>query len=151
MRLFLLCLLLISTVSLAQPQNLASAIGYWKTIDDATGEVKSIVKITQTNDNGLTARIVKLFKDPSRRCTACEGDKKDQPILGMEVMKGLQPSKDVAQAWDSGSILDPKNGKTYHCQIHLADGGRHLNVRGFIGLPLFGRTQTWVRVKDVAF
>lgn len=124
-----------------------SPVGLWKTIDDVSGETKSIVQIRSQNSNELSGSVVKLFKNPNKRCDACEGEKHNQPILGMEVITSLQPSKENKLEWVNGTILDPKNGKTYHCNIRLTDNGHKLIVRGFIGLPLFGRSQTWERVE----
>jgi uncharacterized protein (DUF2147 family) len=80
--------------------------------------------------------------DPAPRCVKCEGDRKDQPIVGMKILWGM---KKDGSGWSGGRILDPNNGKTYKCNLSLADGGKKLEVRGFIGMPLLGRTQTWVR------
>lgn len=124
-----------------------SPVGLWKTIDDVSGQAKSIVQISSQRSNELSGSVVRLFKNPEKRCDACEGEKYNQPVLGMEVITNLQPSKEDNLEWVDGTILDPKNGKTYHCNIRLTDNGHKLIVRGFIGLPLFGRSQTWERVE----
>jgi len=124
-----------------------SPVGLWKTIDDKTGEEKSIVKIW-INGEKLFGRIDKLFskpgEDPKRVCDKCKGDKKDQQIDGMEILWDLEKKDDL---WTDGYILDPKNGKEYHCKIQLTEAGTKLLVRGYIGFSFIGRTQTWTRVK----
>ncbi len=67
---------------------------------------------------------------------------KDQPVLGMEILKGLHKGDD---GWDGGTILDPNNGKTYRSQLRVVDGGNKIEVRGYIGIPLLGRSQSWLR------
>jgi uncharacterized protein (DUF2147 family) len=120
-----------------------SPVGLWKTVDDVTGKARSIVAIW--DDKGkLGGRIQKLINpiknDP--RCDECSGALKGKPMLGMQILWGLQKDRD---GWSGGSILDPESGKTYKCLLSLEDGGRKLKVRGFIGLALLGRTQYWFR------
>jgi len=125
-------------------------VGTWKTIDDTTHQPKSIVEITEHNGE-LQARIVKLLnrtpEDIARdgtipKCTKCDGERKDQPIEGMNIMWGVSKDDDV---WDGGKILDPKNGKIYKVKLSLKDGGQKLDVHGYIGFALLGRSQTWER------
>ena len=125
-------------------------VGTWKTIDDESGQAKSIVEITDNNGE-LQAHIVKLLnrspEDIARdgeqpRCTQCGGARKDQPIEGMTIMWGVSKDGDV---WDGGRILDPKNGKIYKVKLSLEDGGRKLDVHGYIGFSLLGRSQVWER------
>lgn len=128
--------------------NQDSPVGYWKTIDDVTGKPKSILHITQTSDGSLQGQIVKIWpkpgKDENEVCEACEGEKHNQRIVGMVIMTGLKQSD---SEWNGGDILDPNNGKTYHCIITVVDHGQKLHVRGYIGIPVLGRTQTWIRVQ----
>ena len=128
----------------AWAQN-ASPAGVWKTIDDETGKPKSLVRITEEN-GVLTGKIEKLFRpadqDQNPKCTACEGARKDQPIIGMTILSGL---KKDGNEYTGGEILDPSKGKTYKSKAALKDNGRKLEVRGYIGAPMFGRSQTWVR------
>jgi uncharacterized protein (DUF2147 family) len=125
----------------------ASPVGLWKTIDDETGEVKSLVRISK-EDGSLVGTIAKLFpkpgKDPNPVCDKCDGEKKDQPLLGMGILWGLTKQ---GEEWSGGLILDPKNGKTYKCTIKLEGAGGTLAVRGYIGFSLLGRSQTWVRME----
>lgn len=124
-----------------------SPIGYWKTIDDITGKPKSIVQISRSSDQMLTAKVIKIFPANSihqnKICTACSGDKHNKPIVGMVIMSGL---KSAEKQWTNGHILDPENGKTYKCTVRLTEQGKKLNVHGYVGFPLFGRSQTWERV-----
>jgi uncharacterized protein (DUF2147 family) len=120
-------------------------VGVWKTVDDETGQAKSHVRISD-NAGVLSGRVDKLL-DPSRqdsKCDKCSGALKDQPVLGMTILEGVRRNADEAY-WDGGTILDPNNGKTYKVRLTPKDGGKALEVRGFIG-PFY-RNQQWVRVE----
>lgn len=125
-----------------------SVTGKWKTIDDETGKPKSIVEIYQEGDT-LKGRIADLIdpSEPNPLCKECPGDKKDKPIRGLEIMWGLK-EKEPGEEWGDGEILDPKKGKTYRCRLRLKDNGGKLEVRGFIGFALIGRSQTWLRAES---
>jgi uncharacterized protein (DUF2147 family) len=131
--------------ALAQGASTKSPIGRWRTVDDATGKVKSVVTIWEEAGK-LYGRIQKLVdpdpKDPNPRCTPCTGEQKGRPVVGLRILWDLQ--KD-GNAWSGGTILDPESGKMYKCLLSLEDGGAKLKVRGFIGLSLLGRTQYWLR------
>jgi len=129
-------------ISISFSINGQSAVGTWKTIDDEDGKVKSHVEIFEQSGK-LYGKIIKLINPESTICTECKGNKKNQPIEGMEIMWALE--KDSNTKWEGGKILDPKSGKVYKCKIELEDAST-LNVRGFIGFSLLGRTQTWYRV-----
>lgn len=122
-----------------------SIVGKWKTIDDETNEPKSIVEIFE-KDGKYFGKIVQLLKEREdgreSRCYDCpEGDpRKDQPTLGMEILKDLEKTGDE---YGSGTILDPQKGKIYTCKLWVEDG--NLMVRGYIAF--FFRTQTWYRVE----
>ena len=123
----------------------ASPVGLWKTIDDETKTEKSLVRITE-NGGVLNGKIEKLL-DPSKqdsKCDKCEGVRKDQPINGMTIVEGVKKHTDEPY-WDGGTILDPNNGKTYKVRLTPKDGGKALEVRGFIG-PFY-RNQQWIRVE----
>ena len=128
----------------AWAQN-ASPAGTWKTIDDETGKPKSLVRITEEN-GVLTGKIEKLYRAPSEEqnplCGKCSDARKDQPIIGMTILSGL---KKDGNEYTGGEILDPSKGKTYKSKATLKDNGSKLEVRGYIGAPMFGRSQTWVR------
>ena len=122
-----------------------SPVGTWQTIDDHTGQPKALVQITQDSSGALDGRVIKGLgpnDQPDRRCTACTDARKDQLILGMTIINDM---KKVDDGWDDGQILDPENGKIYKCKMHLEDGGQKLVVRGYIGVALLGRSQTWIR------
>ena len=122
-----------------------SAVGRWKTIDDDTGKPKSIVEITQAANGSVSGRIVELINPskPNPSCDKCSDDRKDKPILGMEIIRGARKAEG-RDVWEGGRILDPEKGSTYSLRLTPIDGGSKLEVRGSIG-P-FGRTQTWQRV-----
>ncbi|SHG18864.1 Uncharacterized conserved protein, DUF2147 family [Flavobacterium micromati] len=133
--------LLISMTFIGQNQTV---LGKWKTIDDETGKAKSIVEIYERSGKvyGKIIDILDVNKKKSL-CTNCTGDDKNKPVLGLVIIKGLK--KDGAE-YNSGKILDPITGKEYKCFLAL-EGNEKLKVRGYIGISLFGRTQTWQRVK----
>ncbi|TVR39047.1 MAG: DUF2147 domain-containing protein [Cryomorphaceae bacterium] len=116
--------------------------GHWKTYDDKSGYARSIVEITK-RDGKAYGVIQEVFLQPDEPenplCIECEDHRKDQPILGMEVITGLEKNGDT---WEGGEILDPESGRTYRCKIWLEDG--KLKVRGY--LAFLYRTQTWIRV-----
>jgi uncharacterized protein (DUF2147 family) len=122
----------------------ASPVGLWKTIDDHTGKPEALIRITENNGE-LRGKIEKLFLDigeKNPKCDKCEGAQKDQPIIGMTILSGM---KQEGTEYGDGQILDPANGKMYKSRMSLADNGKKLNVRGYIGMPMLGRTQTWLR------
>jgi uncharacterized protein (DUF2147 family) len=118
-----------------------SPVGLWKTIDDETKQVKSLVRISESG-GAFVGKIEKLTT-PGREsavCAACEGDLKDKPVTGMTIINGMKKADD---GYEGGTIFDPNNGKTYKSKMKLMDGGKKLEVRGYIG-P-FSRAQVWVR------
>jgi len=133
---------LVHTAALAQ----ATPVGLWKSIDDETKKEKSLVRIT---DGGgvLTGKIEKLL-DPAKQndvCDKCTDDRKDKPILGMTIIRNAKASGDDVAVWTGGDIVDPNNGKVYRLRLKPLDGGKALEVRGYIG-PFY-RNQTWIRVE----
>ena len=127
------------------PSHDPSPVGLWKIIDDITGKPKALIRITESRGE-LQGQIEKLYLapglDPNPRCDKCSGDKKDQPVLGMVFMSGLKKN---GNEYTDGQILDPDDGKVYRSKLTVVDGGRKLNVRGYIGVPMFGRSQIWIR------
>jgi uncharacterized protein (DUF2147 family) len=140
MRLLAASLFLIAATAV-HAQN--TPAGLWKTIDDKTGQDKSLVRISDTG-GVLTGRIEKLLhpSSPNPLCDKCRDDRHGKPMVGLSIIDGLRPDGEV---WDGGRILDPQNGKIYTVRLKLIDGGKGLEVRGYIG-PFF-RTQTWSRVE----
>ena len=127
----------------------ATPAGLWKTIDDETKKEKSLIRITESG-GVFTGKLEKLL-DPATRpdavCEKCTDDRKDKPVLGMTLVKGVRQSESDRERWDGGEILDPNNGKVYMVRLTPGEGGKTLGVRGYIGAPLLGRTQTWFRVE----
>jgi uncharacterized protein (DUF2147 family) len=126
----------------------ATPVGLWKTIDDETKAEKSYVRVVEAG-GVFTAKVEKVL-DPAKvdaKCDKCSDDRKDQLIQGMIIVKGVKANADDKGLWDGGEILDPNNGKTYKVRMKPVDGGQKLEVRGYIGAPLLGRTQTWVRIE----
>lgn len=121
--------------------------GLWKTIDDSSKAEKSLVRITETN-GVFTGRIEKLLAadaKPDAVCEECTGERKGKPIVGMTIISGIKKNAEHGELWDGGTILDPNNGKTYKLRLKPSDDGKKLEVRGYIGAPMFGRSQTWLK------
>jgi uncharacterized protein (DUF2147 family) len=142
-RLFaLLALSLVSLCTHAQD----SPLGRWRSIDDATGKPKAVIEIYDAGSGKLSAKIVELLdtsEGPNPLCDECSGARKNKPILGMVIAWGL---KREGRHWTGGRILDPENGKEYSVKMTPIDAGKKLEVRGFVGLALLGRTQVWHRI-----
>ena len=119
-----------------------SVIGKWKTIDDHTGEAKSIVEISEKNGK-IYGKVLKILTDKKdAKCDKCPGADKGKPIEGLTIIKGL---KKDGSSYSGGTIMDPGTGKEYKCAIKL-NGSDKLDVRGYIGIQALGRTQIWIRV-----
>ena len=122
-----------------------SPAGLWKTIDDRSGEAKGLIRIREINGK-FEGKIDKIFPkpgdDPAPRCEKCLGPQSNQPVLGLTFLWGFTKQGDEYQG---GEILDPESGKIYQAKMKLIDAGKRLEVRGFIGFSLFGRSQTWLR------
>ena len=148
MRTKLLALLLLALPLSAISQNVAAQntpVGTWTTIDDKTQKPKSVVEIYQAKDGSLAGRVTEILQSdrgPNPVCDKCSGDRKDKPVKGMVILWGIRQKGDT---WEGGQILDPKNGKTYSVKVTPVEGGKKLDVRGFMGFSMLGRTQTWVR------
>ncbi|MDM0011133.1 DUF2147 domain-containing protein [Variovorax sp. J22P168] len=129
-----------ATAAMAQ----MTPVGTWRSVDDKTNESKAEIRIVESG-GALVGRIEKtLRKDakPDAVCEECSDERKGKPIAGLEIIRGGKKTegKDV---WEGGRILDPENGKEYRASFTPIDGGKKLEVRGYLG-P-FWRTQTWVR------
>jgi len=141
-------LVLAGTAFAAAAQSTSPA-GAWKTIDDATKKEKSVVRIV---DNGgvYSGRIEKLLEStmaPDAVCKECTDDRKDKPVVGLLIVRNMKQSADDKSVFEGGDILDPANGKVYKAKMKLIDNGSKLEVRGFVGISLLGRTQTWIRAE----
>jgi uncharacterized protein (DUF2147 family) len=122
-----------------------TVFGNWKTIDDVTGEPKSIVQVYEENGK-VYGKIIEIFNPENRNktCTECTGKLKDKPLIGMVFLYNL---KKDGKEYNDGNIVDPKTGKEYSCYIELQDNNT-LKVRGYVGISIAGRTQYWKRVKQ---
>ena len=135
-------LLLVGSSASAQ----MSPVGLWRNIDDKTGEAKAEIRITEAGGavNGRIEKILRKNAKPDEKCVECRDERKDQPMLGLEIIRGAKKA-DGKDLWEDGKILDPENGREYRLRLTPVEGGSKLDVRGSFG-P-FGRTQTWVRVQ----
>ena len=141
-----LVLILMTVASGAWAQ--ATPVGLWKTIDDKTKTERALVRISETSGvfTGRIEKVVAADAVPGAKCEKCDGDRKDQPMLGLEILRAVKKS-DTENLWDGGTILDAAEGKVYKVRLQPADGGKKLEVRGYVGMPMLGRTQTWIRVE----
>lgn len=133
-------ILLVLTVSI----NAQSILGKWNSMNEDTGKIDSVVEVYE-KEGKVYAKIIEVT-DPNRKnavCDLCEGENKNKPILGMNILTGLEKDGDE---WSGGTILDPRNGKVYKCYIKLANKNK-LKIRGYIGVSLFGKTAYWQRAK----
>lgn len=121
-----------------------SPIGLWQTVNEESGDAEAIVEIWEQNDE-LRGKIVELLnpQEPNPLCTECKDEKQDQPIIGLTIIWGLSGNGD---SWEDGYILDPNNGVTYNSNLKINERGE-LEVRGFVGFAVLGRTQVWYRVE----
>jgi uncharacterized protein (DUF2147 family) len=124
---------------------LPTPAGLWKTIDDNSGKHRGLVRIREVNGR-FEGKVEKAFPQPGEdsapKCDKCDGARRNQPVLGMTILWGFGKQGDE---YRDGEILDPENGKVYRAKMKLIENGKKLEVRGFIGFSLFGRTQTWLR------
>jgi uncharacterized protein (DUF2147 family) len=122
-----------------------SPVGQWHTLDEKTGELKSMVVIFE-HQGAIKGRVEKVLRkgaDPAAKCDKCSDDRKNQPVVGLEIIRGAKKASGK-NVWEDGEILDPENGRTYALRLTPIENGAKLEVRGSFG-PI-GRTQTWVRV-----
>jgi len=129
-----------------------SPVGKWKQVDDVSGKQKSVIEITDNGGElqGKVLQVMNLSPDEIAKgglhptCKLCEGKLKDQPVEGMTIMYGVKKDDDI---WDGGKIVDPKTGKVYKVKLTLTDSGQKLDVHGYIGFSLLGRSQVWERLE----
>ncbi|MCW5652908.1 DUF2147 domain-containing protein [Hydrogenophaga sp.] len=124
-----------------------SPVGLWKTIDDDTKKEKSLVRITESN--GVYSGTIEKLLDPATKqdavCDKCTDERKDKPILGMNILRNLKQNAEDKGIYDGGDIVDPNNGKVYRTRLKPVEDGKKLEMRGYIG-PFY-RTQVWHRVE----
>ena len=138
----LLTVMTLAALSPAQAQD--TPVGRWKTIDDATGKVKSVVEIHHVRDGSYAGRVIEIVDTrdgPNPACDKCKGALHGKPIKGMTILWALKP--DGTGKWSGGQVLDPENGKTYKSKLELLEGGRKLGMSGCIAFLC--RRQVWVR------
>jgi uncharacterized protein (DUF2147 family) len=130
----------------AQSAAATSPVGKWHTISDVDGKPRGVVEIREEKGVFIgTARgTLRQGEPPNPTCDRCPGDRKGKPILGLDILTGLRAD---GNEWTGGEILDPDTGKVYKAKIKLIDGGKKLVLRGFVGISLIGRSQTWVRAE----
>ncbi len=141
-KLIALALVAAAGTSLAQ----ATPVGLWKTIADDGKTEKSLVRIAESG-GAVNGRVEKIL-DPAKAaslCEECSDERKGQPVTGMTIIRSVKKGDDGV--WAGGDILDPNNGKVYKVRLKPVDGGKKLEVRGYLGTPMLGRTQTWIRVE----
>ena len=116
--------------------------GAWNSFDEETNRLESVIEVYEKDDEAF-AKITKItnLENQGATCINCSGKRKNAPILGMNILTGLQKE---GKEWSGGKILDPKNGKEYKCYIQLLDENT-LKIRGYIGFSVFGRTAIWKR------
>jgi uncharacterized protein (DUF2147 family) len=127
-----------SGASLAQAAGLG---GVWQSVGDRNGEPESLIRITES-DGAFEGTVIAVFSPPASgpnpRCDLCPGELKGKPVVGMQILRGQR---------GEGEILDPDEGRVYRCILTLLEGGAKLEVRGYVGISLFGRSQVWLRVR----
>ena len=141
-RLLLLSILFCSFSAFSQVSNI---VGSWKTIDDKTGEEKSIVRIYKATNGKYYGKLEKLFKNPDAKCIHCKDENKDKPIVGMVIITDM---KEKGDKLDGGFILDPQSGDKYYVTISYEKDSGKLKLRGSIDkLGMLGRNQYWIKEK----
>ena len=133
----------------ASAQAQMTPVGLWQSIDDGNGQPKAEISIAQRADGGLTGKVERSLlvnSTTDTNCVLCTDDRKNQPKVGLEIIRGGKKA-DGKDVWEGGKILDPENGKEYSLRLTPTDGGRKLEVRGYIGAPILGRTQVWNRIR----
>jgi uncharacterized protein (DUF2147 family) len=137
--------------SFAAPRQEPTAAGLWEKVDES-GRPEAWFQISECG-GAYEGRIVKIFpkpgEDPSQwRCTKCEGEQRNAPVVGIKFIKGMQRK---GLTYENGTILDPRDGSVYSARMELSPDGKHLTVRGYLGISLFGQSQVWRRLPDNAF
>ncbi len=139
---FMCALLLWSASAMAQ----MTPVGLWQTISDADGKPQGEVRVTESG--GVISAVLEkaLVTSPEPNCDKCTDDRKGKPKVGLQIIRDARKT-DGKDVWEGGNILDPNNGTVYKLKLTPIEGGKKLEVRGFIGMALLGRTQTWIRIQ----
>jgi uncharacterized protein (DUF2147 family) len=133
-------------LSAAEP----TAVGLWEQVDERIGKPESWFKITERNGiyEGAFAKIFfKPGEDPNWVCDKCQGADKGRPVQGLTFIRGMQRN---GLSYEGGTIMDPRDGQLYRALMRLSPDGQTLEVRGYLGISLFGQSQTWNRLPDNA-
>jgi hypothetical protein len=133
---FILC---VHTIHASQDNSLNALLGYWKIMDEMSDKPKAIVRIEEAHNHLFLARIIKIYSVPSINV------KKNKLLPGMIILQHLTKSKIHQYSWTGGQLYNPNNGKNYLCHIQMRKNGKELIVTNYVNLPLFGRSQTWVK------
>lgn len=138
-------LVIASTAALAQDIS-----GTWQQIDDKTGSPKAVIEIRKESNNTYTGKITKITPRPGytprERCNNCPAPYTNQPILGMEILKGLKYVEGTNN-YEKGRVIDPLSGKFYDAKMKLNSTGKRLSLRAYLGVSALGRNQTWLRIE----
>ena len=141
---------LLGVGTLAAPAAEPTAVGLWEQVDESSGKTESWFKISERN-GVYEGNVVKIFPKPGEDenfvCSKCEGSEKGAPVLGLTLIKGMQRN---GLAYENGTIMDPRDGAVYRALMKLSPDGGKLEVRGYLGISLFGRTQVWNRLPNNA-
>jgi uncharacterized protein (DUF2147 family) len=137
-------------VSAAQQRPAPTAEGVWEQLNE-DGKVGSWFQIYERGNGIYEGKIVKMFPRPGEKpnpvCAKCTGEQKNQPTLGMTLIKGMQRK---GRNYENGTILDPRDGSVYNARMELSPDGQKLMLRGYLGIDLFGQSQIWRRLPDTA-
>lgn len=124
-----------------------TAAGVWEQVNEKTGQAQSTITIAKSGP-AYVGTVTSIYPQPGHPadpiCNKCEGSMKNRPIKGLQIINGMQQQ---GNEYTGGTILDPESGSVYNATMQLSDDGRHLTVRGYVGIPTFGRSQTWNRLK----
>ncbi len=124
--------------------------GLWEQVDDKTGKLQALIRISSTPTGVYRGVVEKIIpepgEDPNPKCDKCRDQRRDKPVLGMEIISGLKRSDE--RTYVDGEILDPDEGDVYRLKITVLEQGQKLDVRGYLGISLFGRSQIWLRAKS---
>jgi len=140
------CCMLLSIMSLG---HAADITGVWRTVDDKTGYVRAYIQIEKQKDDTYLGKIIKDLPAPGEtaliQCQKCPPPFTNKPIIGLTILQKLRADPDKKDSYINGEVLDPRTGKTYHGIARLNTSGNRLTLRGYIGISVIGRSQTWIR------
>ena len=140
--------LMIATTLFSSSMFATDLTGTWQQIDDKTGSPKAVIEIRKESNNTYTGKIVKITPrpgyTPQKLCINCPLPYTNRTILGMDVLTGLQHIEG-SNSYEKGKIIDPLSGKIYDSKVRLMNNGKHLTMRGYVGVSAIGRSQTWIR------